>query len=110
MRKLIVMGVFALSVAVAGSALAFDGAAIFRSKCLACHGPKGKGTEIAPAFRGNEFIKNSEVDVIIDVVKNGRPLDQKRYEEYSMTMLPQKDNLTDAEISAVITYIKYLAK
>lgn len=123
MRKLIVMGVLALSLAVAGPALAADedeevagpayvsdGAAIFRLKCLGCHGPKGRGTEIAPAFRGNEFIKNSEIEVITDIVKNGRPLAQKRYEEYFITMLPQKDTLTDDEIVAVTKYLKSLAK
>ncbi len=78
MRKLIVMGVLALSVAFAGAALA-DGAAIFQSKCLACHGPEGKGTAMAPAFQGNEFIKTSEPDVIAETIKNGRAGDQKKY-------------------------------
>ncbi len=33
-----------LIVAASGTALAEDGAALFKSKCAACHGPDGKGT------------------------------------------------------------------
>jgi mono/diheme cytochrome c family protein len=106
MRKLIVMGVLALSVALAGSAFA-NGAAIFRSKCLPCHGPEGKGTAMAPAFQGNEFIKTNEPDVIALTIKNGRAGDQKRYTQFVLAMPPAP--LTDAEILEVITYLKSLA-
>lgn len=110
MRKFIVMGVLAMSVAFAGSAIASDGAKIFKSKCVACHGVEGAGTAMAPAFKGNEFIKTSAVEVLTDVITNGRPMDKKRHKEFSMTMLPQKGNLSADEISSVITYLKSLAK
>ncbi len=108
MRKLIVMAVLALSVAFVGSALAADGAALFKAKCLACHGPDGKGTAMAPAFQDNKFIKTSEDDVIAQTIKNGRAGDQKKYKQFVLAMPPAP--LTDDEISAVITYLKSLAE
>lgn len=94
--------------AFAGSALAADGASIFKSKCLACHGPDGKGTAMAPAFAGNDFIKNSSEDEIKHVIKSGRAGAAKKYKNFALSMPPQ--SLSDAEISAVITYLKSLAK
>ncbi len=110
MRKLIVMGVLALSVAFTGSVLASDGAAIFKSKCLACHGPDGKGTAMAPAFTDSEFIKTSDADVIAATIKDGRAGDQKKYKQFVLAMPAQKGNLSDDEIAAVITYLKSIAK
>jgi mono/diheme cytochrome c family protein len=110
MRKVIVMGVLALSLAFAGSAIASDGAALFKSKCSACHGPDGAGTAMAPGFTGNEFIKTSEAGVIAETIKNGRVGDQKKYKQFVLAMPAQKGALSDDEISAVITYLKSLAK
>lgn len=109
MRKLLGVGVLALSVAVAGSALAADGAAIFKTKCAACHGTEGQGTPgMAPAFQGNEFIKKSTVAEISLVVKNGRAGDQKKYKQFAIAMPAQK-TMTDDDIKAVVEFEKTLA-
>ncbi len=100
---------FALFIGFAGTTLAADGAAIFKSKCLACHGSEGKGTAMAPAFQGNEFVKTSESDVIAQTIQNGREGDQKMYKQFVLAMPPQKGVLSADEISAVITYLKSLA-
>jgi mono/diheme cytochrome c family protein len=107
MRKLIGVGVVALSMAFAGSALAADGASIFKSKCLACHGPDGKGTAMAPAFTGSDFIKNGSTADLTSVIKDGRAGAAKKYKNFALSMPPQA--LSDAEISAVISYIKSVA-
>jgi cbb3-type cytochrome c oxidase subunit III len=109
MRKLFVLGVMALSLAYAGSAIASDGAAIFKSKCLACHGPDGKGTAMAPAFQGNDYIKSSDDAEIAKTIKDGRSGAAKKYKNFALSMPAQKGNMSDADISAVIEYLKSVA-
>ena len=109
MRKLLVVGVFALGVAVAGSAMATDGAEIFKSKCSACHGATGQGTPMAPAFNGNEFIKSSAAGDIATVVKTGREGAAKKYKNFAIGMPAQK-TMSDADIAAVVEDGKSLSK
>ena len=109
MRKLFILGVMALSLAYAGSAIASDGAAIFKSKCLACHGPDGKGTAMAPAFQGSDYIKSSDAAEIAKTIKDGRSGAAKKYKNFALSMPAQKGNLSEADISAVIEYLKSVA-
>ena len=95
--------------ALASTAMATDGAAIFKSKCLACHGMDGKGTAMAPAFQGNVFIKDSEADVIAKTIKDGRSGADKKYKNFALAMPPQS-TMTDGDIDAVVTYLKSLSK
>lgn len=100
----------ALAVALAFSApaMAADGAAIFKSKCSACHGQDGAGTPMAPAFKGNEFIKNGSETDIAAVIKNGRNGAEKKYKQFAIGM--PKQTLNDDEVKAVITTMKGWAK
>jgi len=109
MRKLIGLGVVALSLAVAGSAMAANGADLFKHKCLPCHGAEGAGTAMAPAFQGNAFIKNSSKADIINTVKNGRAGAQKKYKNFALSMPPWKASLKDDQISAIVDYLKTVA-
>lgn len=97
----LVLGSFSL-------ALAEDGAAVYKSKCMACHGPEGKGTAMAPAVVGNQFIKTATEQELSDVILKGREGAAKKYKQYAIGMPAQK--LSDVEIKAVIAYIKELAK
>ncbi|HLC17909.1 MAG TPA: c-type cytochrome [Thermodesulfobacteriota bacterium] len=106
MRRLIGLGVLALSVAVASSALA-SGEDIFKSKCLPCHGAAGAGTAMAPAFKGNAFIKTGSDDDISKVIAGGRAGAAKKYKEFALDMPPAP--LTPQEISDVVHYLKGLA-
>ncbi len=105
MRKMIGLGIVALSVAFAGSALAADGAAIFKSKCSPCHGVEGQGTAMAPAFQGNAFLKNSKAADIEAVVKNGRAGAAKKYKEFAVAM-PAQATMSAEDIAAVVAYEK----
>jgi len=54
--KRIVTALFA--VAFATAAVAADGAAVYASKCKACHGAAGEGTKMAPdAIKGKDSTK-----------------------------------------------------
>ncbi|GMR05283.1 MAG: hypothetical protein BMS9Abin24_083 [Thermodesulfobacteriota bacterium] len=108
MRKFLGIGVFALSVAVAGSAMASEGASIFKSKCSPCHGATGQGTPMAPAFNGNEFIKSSSADDIAHVIKTGRAGAAKKYKNFAIAMPAQK-TMSDADVKAVVEHLKTLA-
>lgn len=109
MRKLIGVGVVALSLAVAGSAMAANGASLYKSKCLPCHGADGAGTAMAPAFQGNAFIKSSAKADIVDVIKNGRAGAHKKYKNFAMSMPPWKSSLKDPQIEAIVDYLKTVA-
>lgn len=109
MRRLIGIGVVALSVAFAGTALAADGAAIFKAKCSPCHGPEGQGTAMAPAFKGNAFVKESKEDVIAQTILNGRAGAEKKYKQFAIAMPPQKGVLSPDDIKAVIGHLKSIA-
>jgi mono/diheme cytochrome c family protein len=73
-----------------------DGAAIYKSKCAACHGAGGEG-KVGPALKGTSL---SEDDVIAMITKGN---DAKK--------APHKKpitGLTDAQAKAVATYVKSL--
>lgn len=109
MKRFIQAGLaFAVALAFSAPALAADGAAIFKSKCSACHGADGAGTAMAPAFKGNEFIKNSSETDIMQVLKNGRNGAEKKYKQFAIGM--PKQTLNDDEAKAVIAQIKTFAK
>lgn len=108
--KRLIMGtfIFAASIGFAASSMAADGATIFKAKCVACHGPEGKGTPMAPAFAGNEFIASASADDISAVILKGRNGAEKKYKNFAMGMPPQK--LEQADVDAVIEYLKSLSK
>ena len=89
-------------------ALAEDGAAVYKSKCMPCHGPEGKGTAMAPAMVGNQFVKAASDQELTDIILKGREGAAKKYKQYAIGMPAQK--LSDDETKSVIAYMKDLAK
>ena len=74
------------------------GEKIYATTCVACHQANGSGLAAmkAPALAGNKTVTGAEPPVI-DTVLNGRP---------GTAMAPFKDQFSDAEIAAVITYVR----
>jgi mono/diheme cytochrome c family protein len=56
----------ALAVSLAMPAFAADGAATYKTKCAACHGPEGQG-KVGPAVKGSTLT----VDQITDLLAKG---------------------------------------
>ncbi len=108
MRKFLGIGLVALSVAFAGSALASDGGALYKAKCAACHGATGQGTAMAPAFNGNAFIKDSAAGDVAHVIKEGRQGAAKKYKNFAIGMPAQK-GMADGDVDAIVGYLKELA-
>ncbi|HEU4352326.1 MAG TPA: cytochrome c oxidase subunit II [Burkholderiales bacterium] len=78
--------------------LVSSGEKIYAANCVACHQTTGQGTPAmkAPALAGNQLVTGAE-QAPIDTVLNGRP---------NTAMQPFKQQLSDAEIAAVITYVR----
>jgi cytochrome c oxidase subunit 2 len=74
------------------------GEKVYAANCVACHEASGKGMPAmkAPALAGNKVVTGPEAPPI-DTVLNGRP---------NTLMQPFKDQLSDAEIAAVISYAR----
>ncbi len=108
MKRFFGIATVAFTVAFAGSAIAADGTAIFKSKCAPCHGADGQGTAMAPAFKGNAFVKSGSEADISAVITNGRNGAEKKYKNFAIGM--PKQVLNADEVTAVVAHLKDLAK
>lgn len=81
-----------------------SGADIFKSKCAMCHGADGQAATgmgkmmKIPSFRSPDLVKAPESQ-LIDATKDGKG-----------KMPAYKDKLSDAQIRAVVAYIRTLQK
>jgi cbb3-type cytochrome c oxidase subunit III len=91
----------------AASAAAPDGKAIFASRCSACHQATGVGGGPYPPLAGNPDITGADTTAIIASVLNGRsgPI-LVNGKEYGGAMPAWRATLTNAEIAAVLTYVR----
>jgi len=88
--------VLALALSVALPAFAADGAATYKAKCAACHGPEGQG-KVGPAVKGTSLTDAQ----IADLLTKGN--DAKK--------VPHKKavaGLTDDDAKAVAAFVKTL--
>ncbi len=84
----------AASLAVPAIAAA-DGKSLFNDNCSACHQVTGKGVKGAfPALAGSPFVQGNP-QILTTTVLNGRA-----------GMPAFKDDLTDADLSAILTYVR----
>lgn len=109
MRKLLGIGILALGVAAfTGTAIAADGAALYKSKCAPCHGADGQGTAMSPGFKGNAWVTGASEAEIVDVIVKGREGAAKKYKQYAIGMPKQK--VSDDEAKALAAVLKGMAK
>ena len=65
LTKLIVLFViFTLAISIASPAFAADGAASYKAKCAACHGPEGQG-KVGPAVKGLSLTAEQITDLLV---------------------------------------------
>ncbi|MEH6504519.1 MAG: cytochrome c oxidase subunit II [Cycloclasticus sp.] len=85
----------AVSEAVTTEDLMKKGETVYQSNCVACHQAKGEGIPgVFPAITGG-VITTGPIDQHIDRAMNGKA---------GTAMMAYKDQLTDVELAAVITY------
>lgn len=91
--------------AVAGTAV--DGAAVFASRCVACHQANGAGLPgVFPPLAGSEWVTGKETTLIALVLHGaGGPLTVKG-STYNGAMPAFGAQLADAELAAVLTHVR----
>jgi mono/diheme cytochrome c family protein len=106
MGLLLVLSTSYPAFAIGGDAL--KGKTLFQGKCVACHGPEGKGDgpmgkmlkPPAADFTSAASKKKSE-DELRNIIENGKP---------STSMVAWKGSLSDAEIQDLLAYVLTLRK
>lgn len=86
------------------ASMSADGAQLFSSKCVSCHGSKGKGTQVGPALQGDPFVTQGAPEEIKKVIMKGRTEKEKKYPNI---MVPMPSGLaSEAEADALVIYLK----
>lgn len=62
-KFILLVVVISLSVSIALPAVAADGAATYKAKCAACHGPEGQG-KVGPAVKGTTLSSDQITDLL----------------------------------------------
>jgi mono/diheme cytochrome c family protein len=96
--------IIALTVITPAISQAVDTAQLFGSKCIACHGPKGEGSQVGPALKGNPFIIKGTPADIKKVIVAGRTEKEKKYPKI-MNGMPG-GLASEAEADALVIYLK----
>jgi len=84
-----------------------DGKAIFAARCASCHQVTGAGGGPFPPLAGNSDVTAADTSALIGTVLNGKtgPIAINGV-QYSGAMPAWKGQLTNAEVAAVLTYIR----
>jgi mono/diheme cytochrome c family protein len=89
-------------------ALIARGRLVYNTYCTACHQPNGRGLAGQfPPLAGSDWVLTDGPNRIIRIVLNGLqgPITVNGA-EYNNVMLPWRDQLTDEDIAAVVTFIR----
>lgn len=83
-----------------------DGAQVYNTLCVACHGPDGKGLNGLPPLVGSDWPRGPAARSI-KIVLNGLtgPVEVAG-KTYAIDMPPQGAVLSDEKIAAVLTYVR----
>ena len=82
------------------------GAQIFSSTCAACHQAQGEGTNVYPPLAGSEWV-NGDESRVVRILLHGLTGDvEVQGQVYTGAMPAWGPTLSDAEIAAVLTYIR----
>ena len=89
-----------------GESAAIDGGQLFTAKCAACHQATGLGIPgVFPPLAGSEWVRGSEKVLVLIPLHGISGALQVKGASYHGTM-PSFDTLSDAEIAAVLTYVR----
>ena len=102
MMKLIISVIVTIMVASSGAAFGASGAALWAQNCASCHGKDGSGnTAMGKKLGVQDYTKNQSFSdaEAAEVIKNGRG-----------KMKGYKDKLSDADVKALVAYVRSLKK
>jgi mono/diheme cytochrome c family protein len=89
-------------------ALLAQGRKVYNTYCTACHQPNGRGLPGQfPPLAGSDWVQTEGPNRIIRIVLNGLqgPI-VVNGTEFNNVMLPWRDQLTDQDIAAVVTFVR----
>jgi cytochrome c6 len=102
MMKLIMSVIVAIIIASSGAAFGADASALWAQQCASCHGKDGSGnTTMGKKLGVKDYTKNqgfSDAEAA-NVIKNGKG-----------KMKGYKDKLSEADVKALVTYVRALKK
>ena len=83
---------------------------VYRLRCGACHGAQGEGTDrewprLAPALKGNPFVKNAPAAALISVIRLGRNGRERLYKE-SYPNMPAFGAEAVPDVEGLVQYLK----
>jgi len=109
MKKTAVITLVLFAVALALPAMAAeDGAALFKTKCAACHGKTGAGDTPIAKSKNIKDLGSADIQKLTDaelteMIANGGPKKVKGHDY-------KAKGLTDEQIKALVTFIRTLKK
>lgn len=90
------------------AAIAAHGKQVYDTVCGICHGPDGMGKpNMAPPLAGSEWVVTKSATRLIHIPQTGLngPL-QVEGKDWNLNMAPMGAALSDADLAAVLTYIR----
>lgn len=83
------------------------GEAVFQKTCATCHMADGGGVPyLQPAIDGSAWIAHPDPQLLLTLLLRGSAVLGDAAKAYENDMAPQ-DNLTDADLAAVATYVRH---
>ena len=83
-----------------------DGAQVYNTLCVACHGPDGKGLNGLPPLVGSDWPKGPAARSIKIVLSGLEGPVEVAGKSYNIVMPPQGAVLSDEKIAAALTYVR----
>ncbi|AJG19247.1 c-type cytochrome [Cupriavidus basilensis] len=86
---------------------AVDGAAVFQARCVACHQATGQGLPgVFPPLAGSEWVNGKDAKVASIVLRGITGKLTVKGATYNGAMPAFADQLSDAEVAAVLTHVR----
>lgn len=86
---------------------AVDGAAVFQSRCVACHQATGQGLPgVFPPLAASEWVNGKDTRLAAIVLRGVNGKLTVKGTAYNGAMPPFADQLGDAELAAVLTHVR----
>lgn len=77
----------------------------FKETCGACHGENGEGIKgLAPALKGNDWVKKASDGDLATVITKGRAGDAKRHKDIPAPM--PANSMSDTRLKGIVAYLK----
>ncbi len=109
MKKLITITVVA-SVLAAGTLLAADAKVIYDKECTKCHGADGKGDTKMGKKLGAKDYTDAKVQAAVTDAAAGKAIKEGLKDKEGKTLMKPTEGVTDAEIKAVVAYMRTFKK